>query len=78
MRAIIALSIFVIGIIVGIYLGVWVMFIGGIAQIIEGLQVNPINAIMIAKGIAKFFFSGLVGWVSFLLCAFSAGIIARI
>ena len=55
------------GIALGVWLGVFVMFIGGLAQIIQSFQSNPFNAIGIASGVARFFLSGLVGWMSFMV-----------
>lgn len=54
-----------LGIVLGLYAGVWICFIGGITQIIEGIKSNPVNSLNIAIGILKFIVSGLVGWVSF-------------
>ena len=38
----------------GIYVGVWLMFIGGISQIIS--SINPVNGLGIAFGIARIVF----------------------
>ena len=57
------------GIVLGIWLGVFVMFIGGIIQILNGLPhqtlggIVPLNAVAIAIGIAKILFSGAAGWL---------------
>ncbi len=64
----------VAGIGLGIYLGVFVMFIGGIMQIATHL--NPVNAVEIAWGIIKILFASPVGWVSGVLpFLFGLGII---
>jgi hypothetical protein len=55
------------GIVVGIYIGVWIMFIKGIVQIIEGAKYNPVNAIDIGFGIFRVLCSTVVGWLSTLL-----------
>ena len=54
---VLGILIMIAGILLGIYLGVWVLFIGGIAQIVEGL--NPVNAIEIVIGIARVIFCEL-------------------
>jgi len=53
--------------VVGIYVGVWLCFIGGIMDIVNGFNHNPMEAFTIAIGVAKFFFSGVAGWLSFLV-----------
>jgi hypothetical protein len=40
----------------GIYFGIWIMLVGGIVNIIDGAKMNPTDAMMIAKGIAKVIF----------------------
>ena len=52
------------GICLGLYLGVWVCFIGGIVQIIESCKATPVESLGIAIGICRFLVSGFVGWVS--------------
>ena len=59
----------VLGVILGLYLGVWCCFIMGIIDILIGLM-NPVNILGIAFGILKIMCSGLVGWSTFLICAF--------
>lgn len=56
MKNILAVIIAVTSIILALYLGIWVMFIGGVIQIIEGAKADPINSGMIAKGLLKFLF----------------------
>ena len=57
------------GIAGGLYLGIWVCFIGGIVDFINGLRSNPMDAMKIAIGLVKFFSASLVGWLSFLVCS---------
>uniref|UniRef100_A0A6M3JRY9 Uncharacterized protein n=1 Tax=viral metagenome TaxID=1070528 RepID=A0A6M3JRY9_9ZZZZ len=65
---------FVIGsIVLGVWLGVFVMFIGGIIQFIQACQVNPVNGYGITIGVLKFLSSGLIGWLTFgILFSFGA------
>jgi len=60
--------IFLLGTLGSIYLGVWVMFIGGIVQMINGIKANPTNATMIAIGLLRFICSGFVGFAVFAIC----------
>ena len=50
----------------GFYVGIWVMFIGGIVQIIEGAKMDPVSASYIAIGLAKIIFFEIpivFGWI---------------
>jgi len=68
MQAIIGLILILLGIALGIYFGVFVLFIGGILQFFSSLY--PLNLVGIAWGLIKFFLSGLVGWGTFTICMF--------
>jgi len=62
--------------IVGIWLGIFVMLIGGIIQFVQAFQVNPISAYEIACGLVRVFCSGIVGWLSFgVLLAFGVALL---
>jgi len=54
-------------IVVGLYMGIWWAFIGGIVDVINQIKAEEVSAIGVAVGIAKVFFSGLIGWLSFVL-----------
>lgn len=56
----------VLGIALGLYVGVWVMFIGGIFEIVDFIKLGLEDYSMLAWGIIKIILSSLVGW----LCAF--------
>jgi len=61
MKKVIGILIAIVGIALGIYVGVWLMFVGGIVQII-----NSINGLGIALGIARIIFcevGGLIAWL---------------
>lgn len=59
------------GIALGVYLGGWVMFIGGIVQIInEGKSVGDVSGFSILAGILKIVFAAAVGWISALVLVF--------
>ena len=54
----------------GLYLGFWVMLIGGIVQIAEAVKENPVSGIDIAIGAVRIFGAGFVGWATFMVVAF--------
>jgi hypothetical protein len=53
-----------IGILVGLYMGVWVMFVGGIVQIVEQLRAEHLIVSKLAWGVIRVVLSGFVGWLS--------------
>ena len=69
MKYIIGVILILAGAVAGIYLGIWIMFIGGIIQAVEAFKLTPIDSMEAAIGVAKILFSGGVGWFSFYLLA---------
>ena len=68
MRQIVGISIILGGIVLGLYVGLWVCFIGGIVQLINEIKSpEAVVAMNIAWGIAKIVFAGLFGWLAGLL-----------
>ena len=63
-RLILSVLLILGGIILGLYVGVWWGFIGGIVQVIEAIQHQPISAIDVACGIARFLFAGTIGMIA--------------
>lgn len=64
MKKIIGILIAIAGIALGIYVGVWLMFIGGIVQIVN--SINPTNGLGIALGIVRIVFCEvgvLIAWL---------------
>ena len=64
MKAIIGLILVVCGVALGLYVGVWVCFIGGIMDVIEAIRATDLIAMDVAIGVAKVVFAGLAGWLS--------------
>ena len=68
MKKIIGILIAIVGIALGIYVGVWLMFVGGIVQIVN--SINPINGLGIALGIARIVYcevGGLIAWLGIVI-----------
>lgn len=53
----------------GLYVGGWILFIGGIAQIIAALQVVPVVGTTIGIGIFKIVIASTIGMIIFWICA---------
>ena len=64
MKQMLGILIAIVGITLGIYVGVWLMFIGGITQIVN--SINPVNGLGIAFGIVRIIFGGIGGFIAWL------------
>ncbi len=53
-----------------IYVGLVFMFVGGIAQIVDAVQENPINGSSVAWGVLRFFGAGFVAAVIIMVGTF--------
>jgi uncharacterized membrane protein len=65
MKEVFSVALVIGGILLGLYVGVWVCFVGGIASLIEMIK-SPENTsgLAVAIGLAKIFFSTLWGIIS--------------
>lgn len=52
------------GVVLGLYVGVWLCLVGGIVDIVEVIKSQGIDAMKIAWGIVKVLCSGLFGMLS--------------
>lgn len=67
MKSIFGLVMIVGGIVLGLYVGLWLMFIGGIVQIIEAIRAPELVAMSVAIGVVKIIFAGISGGLSALV-----------
>ena len=61
MKVLFGTLIMIFGVLLGIYIGVWIMFIGGIVQIINAIKATPVEAMPIALGVARMVCASIVG-----------------
>lgn len=54
----------VTGVFLGLYVGIWWGFIGGIVDIINEFKSVETDAMNIAMGVAKIVFSNIFGWLA--------------
>ncbi len=66
LRSILGVLLIVGGMLLGLYVGLWVCFIGGIVQIVNAIK-NDVNAMGIAIGIVKIVFAGFSGILTFVI-----------
>jgi hypothetical protein len=64
MKMIAGIALILIGLVLGLYVGIWLCFIGGIIGVIEQIRAETLDATIVAISIAKILFAGLIGWVS--------------
>lgn len=62
-----------LGIIGAAYTGLWLMFIGGIIEVIDGAKATPTDSTGIAYGIVRVILASPVGGILFWLSALVAG-----
>ena len=63
MKEIIGFLMVLAGLAIGLYVGVWLCFVGGIVNVIEAIRAPELSAASVAIGIAKVVFSGVIGWI---------------
>ena len=63
MKSIIGVILVIIGILVGLYVGGWLMLVGGIIQIVNSIK-DGVIAGGIGIGVARVVFSSFFGWLS--------------
>jgi len=67
MKTILGLILISVGVVVGLYVGFWWAFIGGITQIVNAVIAPEVIATTVAWGVAKVVFASLLGWISALV-----------
>lgn len=70
MLAIIGLIIIAASAIGGGWLGIWIMFVGGIVDIVDAIKAVDTDSMTVAIGMAKIVFAAPIGWGVFALGAF--------
>lgn len=66
-RGLFGVILIIAGAIIGIYVGIFLCFVGGIIAFIEAVQCDPVMASDIAWSIARVFFAGICEWISALV-----------
>lgn len=60
----VGLTMFVGGIALGLYVGVWLLFIGGIVQVIQAATADPVSAMGVAVGLFRIVAASAAGTLS--------------
>lgn len=69
MKAFLGLLLIIAGIVLGLFVGIYVMLVGGIVQFVNGVTTDPVNAADIAWGIVRVALASFAGWLSVALLA---------
>lgn len=77
MKTLAGLVLILIGVLGGLYVGVWVMLVGGIVQVAEAFKATPVQSLGIALGVVRILFSAVTGWLTFSLSAAFAGALLK-
>jgi len=68
MRTVLGIAMIIVGIILGLYVGVWLMFVGGIVDLVNAVNASrggvPMDGVAIGIGVVKIVFASLAGVVS--------------
>lgn len=64
MRSVLGFLMIGVGVVCGVYVGVWWAFIGGIVDVIASIRAEELVAMNVAIGIAKSMFAGVIGFGS--------------
>ena len=69
MREVFGVILMILSVVLGLYVGVWLCFIGGIADVVNEIQNlitdNPVDGVAVGWGVVKIIFSGFLGSVTF-------------
>jgi hypothetical protein len=66
-RLIVGMLLMLAGVVIGLYVGGWLMFIGGIVQVVTAAQMHPVPAMQIAIGVARVLGAGVTGTLCFFI-----------
>lgn len=62
--AVLGILMIVVGVVFGVWAGVWWAFIGGIVDVIQAVRAPDLVAMDVAIGVSKVVFSGVIGWAA--------------
>ena len=76
MNKVLGVLLIVAGIAAGLYVSVWVLFIGGIVDVVDGAKANPTDGGQIAWGLVKaLILPEITGWIIFIVVAGLGGLL---
>lgn len=77
MKTVLGILVILAGIVLGFYVGIWVLFIPGVVEVIDGIKASPTDGAMIAWGLVKAFLASTIGTIAFfVVSSLGVGLIA--
>jgi len=73
MKLLLGFVLMIAGAVLGLYVGVWLCFIGGIVDVIQAIRADDLIAMDVAIGVTKFVCSSIAGWIA-ALCLIIPGL----
>lgn len=67
MKKIVGLLLMFVGIVLGLYVGGWIFFVGGIVDVVRVVRADTLDEAALAWGVAKIALSGFIGFLSGLI-----------
>lgn len=77
MKAVIGIVLILCGCLLGLYVGFWLMFVGGIIDIVAAIRADVLNGSQLGWGIGKCLFAQFVGAVSMLVLALPGAVMLQ-
>ena len=76
-RLVLGIAVILAGIVLAVWLGLWICFVGGIVDVVEAFLADSFPALAFAIGVVKVVCASFVGWCSFMISVvLGGGIIA--
>ena len=76
MKIYIGAGMVVLGVCLGIYIGFWVCFVGGIVDVIQAIRAPSLLVLQVGIGVGKVMFAGFFGWLSGMLLVIPGAVMA--
>lgn len=67
MKSVIGIVLILCGCMLGIYVGFWLMFVGGVVDIVAAIRADVLDASLIGWGIGKCLFANFVGAIAMMV-----------
>jgi hypothetical protein len=76
MKALIVIGMLLLAVFGGIYVGFWLMFIGGFVDIIQAIKAPVTEVSVVGFGVLKIIFSAVIGWGIVIIGSAGAALVA--
>ncbi len=64
MKCVIGVAMMAIGAAMGLYVGIWWAFIGGIIEVVDAVRSEVLDSAKLGYGIARIVFAAPIGWAA--------------